>query len=198
MNQNNLIPDQTLVQKYLDGDDYALDVLITRHRNRLFTYIVMVVKCHSLAEDVLQDTFIKIIHSLKNGKYKDNGKFISWAVRIAHNLIIDHFRKEKHLNTISNDNCEADLFNCIQFSDKSIETEIINDRVIYEVSEIMNLLPKDQQEIIKLRHYYGLSFKEIAEQTNVSINTALGRMRYALINMRKIVDDKNIELTLCS
>ncbi|QZE12811.1 sigma-70 family RNA polymerase sigma factor [Halosquirtibacter laminarini] len=196
MNQNNLISDQCLVKKYLEGDNYALDVLITRHKNRIFTYIVMVVKSQSLAEDILQDTFIKVIHSLKNGKYKDNGKFISWVIRIAHNLIIDHFRKEKHLNVVSNDNCEVDLFNNTQFSDTNIETQIINDRVIHEVGEIMNLLPEDQKEIIRLRHYYGLSFKEIAEQTNVSINTALGRMRYALINMRKIVDEKNLELSL--
>ena len=190
------LSDYELVEKFIAGDRSGIEVLIKRHKNRVFTYIILIVKNEQLAEDIFQDTFIKVINSLKNGKYHDKGRFVSWVIRIAHNLIIDHFRKEKHLNTISNDSTELDIFNNVKFSDKTIEQEIIHDQITNDVRKIINELPDDQKEVILLRHYAGLSFKEIAEHTDVSINTALGRMRYALINMRKIIEQKNLSLSV--
>ena len=144
---------------------------------------------------MFQDTFIKVIKSLLDGKYKDNGRFMSWVIRIAHNLIIDHFRKEKQLKTFSNDNYESDLFNSKKFSDKNIEEELVFEQITEDIRNLIDELPEDQKEVVILRHYVGLSFKEIADQTNVSINTALGRMRYALINLRKLIQEKNLSLT---
>ncbi len=154
------------------------------------------VKNEHLAQDIFQETFIKVIKSLKAGKYQENGKFISWVARIAHNLIIDHFRKEKQMKMYSNDEYEMDIFNSSRFSDKTIEENIIHDQIINDVRKLVEFLPDEQKEVIVLRHFVGLSFKEIADQTNVSINTALGRMRYALINLRKLVDEKNLSLTV--
>lgn len=188
--------DQELIQQYLSGNDIAIEKLINRHRTKVFTYIVLVVKNQQLAEDIFQDTFIKVIRSLVDGKYKDNGRFVSWVIRIAHNLIIDHFRKEKQINTLSNDDYEADIFNSKKFSDQNIEDLMIKDQITNDVRQLVDELPEEQKQVILLRHYGGLSFKEIAEQTDVSINTALGRMRYALINLRKLLARKNISLTL--
>jgi RNA polymerase sigma factor (sigma-70 family) len=188
--------DQELIQQYLSGNDIAIEKLINRHRTKVFTYIVLVVKNQQLAEDIFQDTFIKVIRSLVEGKYKDNGRFVSWVIRIAHNLIIDHFRKEKQINTLSNDDYEADIFNSKKFSDQNIEDLMIKDQITNDVRQLVDELPEEQKQVILLRHYGGLSFKEIAEQTDVSINTALGRMRYALINLRKLLARKNISLTL--
>jgi len=136
-----------------------------------------------------------VIRSLKRGKYVENGKFVSWVLRIAHNLIIDHFRKEKLQGTVSNDSMEIDIFNSQKFSEDTIEDQIVNSQILSEVKELIKELPDDQQQVIYMRHYMGLSFKEIAEQTGVSINTALGRMRYALINLRKLISEKNLNLT---
>ena len=188
--------DQELIQQYLSGNDIAIEKLINRHRTKVFTYIVLVVKNQQLAEDIFQDTFIKVIRSLVDGKYKDNGRFVSWVIRIAHNLIIDHFRKEKQINTLSNDDYEADIFNSKKFSDQNIEDLMIKDQITNDVRQLVDELPEEQKQVILLRHYGGLSFKEIAEQTDVSLNTALGRMRYALINLRKLLARKNISLTL--
>jgi RNA polymerase sigma-70 factor (ECF subfamily) len=156
----------------------------------------LVVKDQHLAEDIFQDTFIKVIKSLKEGRYRDNGRFLSWVVRIAHNLMIDHFRKEKQLNTISNDNYETDIFNSRKFADLTIEDELVYDQITQDVRRLVQELPEDQKEVVILRHYCGLSFKEIADQTNVSINTALGRMRYALINLRRLIKEKNLNLSV--
>ncbi len=188
--------DQDLIQQYLSGNSVAIEKLINRHRSKVFTYIVLVVKNQQLAEDIFQDTFIKVIRSLVDGKYKDNGRFVSWVIRIAHNLIIDHFRKEKQINTLSNDDYEADIFNSKKFSDQNIEDLMIRDQITTDVRQLIDELPDEQKQVILLRHYGGLSFKEIADQTDVSINTALGRMRYALINLRKLLAKKNISLTL--
>ena len=188
--------DQELVQQFIQGDHSCIEHLVNKHRKRLFTYIVLLVKDQALAEDIFQDTFFKVIMSLKEGKYRDNGKFISWVMRIAHNLIIDHFRKGKQLNTVSNDNCEVDLFNSRKYSEKTIEDHYVNDQITSDIRRLLDELPDDQREVVVLRHYCDLSFKEIAEHTNVSINTALGRMRYALINMRKLIEEKNLNLTL--
>jgi RNA polymerase sigma factor (sigma-70 family) len=136
-----------------------------------------------------------VIRSLKRGKYVENGKFVSWVLRISHNLIIDHFRKEKLQGTVSNDSMEIDVFNSQKFSEDTIEDQMINNQILSEVKELIKELPEDQQQVIYMRHYMGLSFKEIAEQTGVSINTALGRMRYALINLRKLIKDKKLNLT---
>ena len=190
-----LSSDQELVQAYIKGDHSAIEVLINRHRSKVYTYILLTIKNQQLAEDLFQETFIKVIQSLRSGKYKDNGKFLSWVIRIAHNLIIDHFRKEKQMNTLSNDDSEVDLFNSKKLSDSNIEELIIHGQIRSEVRSLINELPEDQREVVLLRHYGGLSFKEIADQTDVSINTALGRMRYALINLRKLIQEKNLTLT---
>lgn len=187
--------DNELVQHFVNGDYQSIEILINRHKNRVYSYILLVVKNQDLAQDIFQDTFIKVIRSLKHGKYIENGKFISWVLRISHNLIIDHFRREKLNATISNDSCETDIFNSQKFSDINIEDQMITNQILFEVKELIKELPEDQQQVIHMRHYMGLSFKEIAEQTDVSINTALGRMRYALINLRKIIDKKNLTLT---
>ncbi len=187
--------DNELVQKFIEGDQNSLEILIRRHKSRVFSYILLIVKNQELAEDIFQETFIKVIRSLKRGKYIDNGKFVSWVLRISHNLVIDHFRKEKLKGTISNDNSEIDIFNSKKFSEDTIEDQLVTNQILSEVRELIKELPDDQQQVIYMRHYMELSFKEIADQTGVSINTALGRMRYALINLRKLIEEKNLVLT---
>ena len=194
MHQNQT--DFELVNGFLEGNQSSIEILINRHRQKVYTYILFNVKDVHLAEDIFQDTFIKVIKSLKAGKYKDNGRFLSWVIRIAHNLVIDHYRKEKQLQTLSNDNYETDLFNAQRYSEKTIEELLINSQITKEVRQLLKELPFDQKEVIILRHYCDLSFKEIAEHTNVSINTALGRMRYALINLRKLIKEKDMSLAL--
>lgn len=188
--------DQELVKQFLSGELSGIEELIQRHKDKVFTYISIYLREQSLAEDIFQETFLKVIASLKKGKYKDNGKFLSWVMRIAHNLIIDHFRKEKQMKLLSNDDYETDIFNTRKLTDANIEDLMVKDQIVADVRLLLEKLPKDQKEVVMLRHYAGLSFKEIAEQTNVSINTALGRMRYALINMRKMIEEKNLNLTL--
>ena len=187
--------DNELVQRFIQGDQESLEILIVRHKSRVYSYILLIVKNQDLAEDIFQDTFIKVIRSLKRGKYVENGKFVSWVLRIAHNLIIDHFRKEKLQGTISNDSSDVDILNSQKFSELTIEDQMVYSQILKEVKHLVKELPEDQQQVIYMRHYMGLSFKEIAEQTEVSINTALGRMRYALINLRKLVDEKKLNLT---
>ncbi len=187
--------DQELVARFIQGDQSSIEQLIIRHKNKVYSYIYLVVRNQQLAEDIFQDTFIKVIKSLLQAKYHDDGKFVSWVMRIAHNLIIDHFRKEKQLNVISNDSNEVSIFNSKKLSEINIEESIIDDQISADVRKLINFLPEDQKEVVILRHYVGLSFKEIAETTNVSINTALGRMRYALINLRKLIQEKEISLT---
>lgn len=195
MNANHF-SDSELVNKFLNGEMEAIEAIINRHKKRLYSYIFLNVKKHQLAEDLFQDTVIKVIKSLQEGRYQDNGKFLSWVMRIAHNLIIDHFRHEKQYKTLSNDDYELDLFNSPKYSEETIEQSMVWDQVMTDVRKLIEELPPDQKEIILLRHYGGLSFKEIAEQTNVSINTALGRMRYALINMRKLIKEYDISLSM--
>ena len=195
MSKENFLNDNELVQRFISGDQNALEILIHRHKNRVFSYILLIVKKHELAEDIFQETFIKVIRSLKKGRYTDNGKFISWVLRISHNLIIDHFRKEKLKGTISNDSFEGDLFNSQKFAEETIEDQMVYAQILSEVKDLIQELPDDQQQVIYMRHYLDLSFKEIADLTDVSINTALGRMRYALINLRKLVEQKKLVLT---
>lgn len=194
--KESLVNDQDLVQAYIKGDQSAIETLINRHRSKVYTYILLTIKNQPLAEDLFQETFIKVIQSLRAGKYRDNGRFLSWVIRIAHNLIIDHFRKEKQMNSVSNDDSEVDLFNSKKLSDDNIEELIVNNQIKTEIRTLINELPDDQKEVVLLRHYGELSFKEIADQTDVSINTALGRMRYALINLRKLIKEKDLSLTV--
>jgi len=193
---NKLISDYELIQRFIKGEQSCFDQLIHRHKNKVFAYISLYIRDQALAEDLFQDTFMKVIQSVKAGKYQDNGKFISWVMRIAHNLIIDHFRRIKQMNTISNDDYESDLFNSKKLCDSNVEDDMIARQIQKDVRKMITFLPEDQREVVILRHYAGLSFKEIAEITDVSINTALGRMRYALINMRKLMAEKKISLTL--
>jgi RNA polymerase sigma-70 factor (ECF subfamily) len=190
------LTDHELVTKFIDGEQSSFEILIKRHKDKVYTYILLMVKNEHLAQDIFQETFIKVVKSLHAGKYQENGKFISWVIRIAHNLIIDHFRKEKQMKTYSNDDYEMDIFNSSRFSDNTIEDNLIQNQIMTDVRSLVEFLPDEQKEVIVLRHFMGLSFKEIADQTEVSINTALGRMRYALINLRKLVEEKNMSLTL--
>ncbi len=193
--ETNTLKDFELVTQFIDGDYSALETLINRHKSKIYTYIVLIVKDQALAEDIFQDTFIKVIKSLRKGRYQEKGIFVSWVIRIAHNLIIDHFRKAKHLKTLSNEDKSVDIFNSKKFSDINVEDLMIRDQISKDVRRLVDELPEDQRQVILLRHYGGLSFKEIAEQTDVSINTALGRMRYALINLRKLIHQKNLNLS---
>ena len=193
---NKMISDYELIQRFIKGEQSCFEQLIHRHKNKVFAYISLYIRDHALAEDLFQDTFVKVIQSVKTGKYYDNGKFLSWVMRIAHHLIIDHFRRVKQMNTISNDDYESDIFNSRKLADATVEDDMIRRQIQKDVRKMISLLPEDQREVVILRHYAGLSFKEIAEITDVSINTALGRMRYALINMRKLMEEKKISLTL--
>ena len=189
------VTDQELIGRYLAGHQSSLEKLIRRHKNRIFAYILMIVKEKELAEDLFQDTFIKVINTIRSGSYKEEGKFIQWAMRIAHNLIIDHFRKAKRIPTIENRD-DFDIFEKVRIPVESIEEKIITEQIHQDVKKLIDYLPKEQREVLVMRHYGDMSFKDIAEVTNVSINTALGRMRYALINLRKLVDEKNIILSV--
>jgi RNA polymerase sigma factor (sigma-70 family) len=191
-----VISDYDLILRFIGGEQLCFEQLIHRHKNKIFAYISLYIRDQALAEDIFQDTILKVIQSVKAGKYSDNGKFLSWVMRIAHNLIIDHFRRIKQMNTISNDNYESDLFNSKSFAEDNIEDDMIKQQIHKDIRSMISSLPDDQREVVILRHYAGLSFKEISEITEVSINTALGRMRYALINLRKVMEEKKISLTL--
>ena len=186
--------DQELLQAYSGGNEDAVTVLIERHRKRVYDYIRMMVKDADLADDLFQETFIKVLKSLREERYVDNGKFVAWVMRIAHNQIIDHFRRQKQQNNVSNDDVGYDLLNNKKFSDKTIEEHMVSDQISEDIRRLVDFLPEEQREVVVMRHYNDLSFKEIAEQTGVSINTALGRMRYALINLRKLINEKQVIL----
>jgi RNA polymerase sigma factor (sigma-70 family) len=193
---NKVISDYELIQKFIRGEQSCFEEIIHRHKNKVYAYISLYIRDQALVEDIFQDTFLKVIQSVKAGKYYDNGKFLSWVMRIAHNLIIDHFRRLKQMNVISNDDYESDLFNSRRLADPNIEDQIVKIQIRKDVRKLISQLPDDQKEVVILRHYAGLSFKEIADITDVSINTALGRMRYALINMRKLMEENKINLTV--
>ena len=196
METNNQVSDFDLVNRFVDGDKSAMQVLVNRHRNKVYTYIYLTVKNQQLAEDIFQDTFIKVIKSLLLNKYQDNGKFVSWVMRIAHNLVIDHFRHQKQLNVVSTDKYESDLLNRKDLVDGTIEDGMVYDQVMVEVRQLVLLLPQEQREVVMMRYFSDMSFKEIADQTEVSINTALGRMRYALINLRRLIKEKELNLSI--
>ena len=190
------LSDYELVMEFVNGRESSIEVLIRRHQKRVYSYILLLVKKQDMAEDIFQETFIKVIKSLKEGRYVDTNRFSSWVMRIAHNLIIDHFRREKQAKMVSKDAYEVDILNHPKYSDKTVEENIVFEQILTDVRALIDQLPDDQREVVLMRHYAGLSFKEIAEQTNVSINTALGRMRYAIINMRKIMEDNKMTLTV--
>lgn len=190
--------DSWLISEYRNGNEKTLSILIERHQKDLFSFIFYKLMDEDLANDIFQDTFMKIIVTLKEGRYNEEGKFILWAKRIAHNLIIDHYRmKSKHIKVseTSYDNDEFSIFDLISGNEENIEEKLISEQIQHDLTRMLVFLPENQQEVIKLRFFDGLSFKEIADQTETSINTTLGRVRYALINLRKIMDEHHIILT---
>ncbi|SHE92707.1 RNA polymerase sigma-70 factor, ECF subfamily [Bacteroides luti] len=188
--------DEELVILYSKGENQAFDTLLNRYQNRLYSYIYFIVKSTELAEDIFQETFVKAIMTIKQGRYTENGKFPAWLTRIAHNLIIDNYRQERNENVISNDDSEIDLLNNMKLSEGTIEMEIINEQIHDDVRHLVKQLPDNQREVVYMRFYQDLSFKEIADITGVSINTALGRMRYAILNLRRMAEEKEMILTL--
>lgn len=201
MEINRKSSDQELIRSYLEGKDLAFEILLSRYKDRIFSYLISLVKNKKIAEDIFQDAFFKIINTLQKGKYNEEGKFLPWAMRIAHNLAIDHFRKVKKMPTISqnpskNEDDDFDIFSILNMQEASIEDEIIEEQIHKDVRKVIDYLPAEQKEIIYLRHFKEMSFKDIAEAKDISINTALGRMRYALINLRKIIENNKVNLTV--
>ena len=190
------LADDMLVTLYLEGNNSAFDVLLNRHKDRLFNYIYFIVRSREVAEDIFQETFVKAIVTLQQGRYTNDGKFAAWITRIAHNLVIDQFRNERNENLISNDETEIDLFNDARLSEGNVENRMVNEQVLKDVRALVDELPDCQREVVFMRYYQDLSFKEIADITGVSINTALGRMRYAVLNMRRIAAEKAISLAM--
>ncbi len=192
--KQELITDAVLVRNYLEGNENALATLITRHKQKIYSFIYSKVLDRDVTEDVFQDTFIKVIKTLKLGKYNEEGKFLPWVMRIAHNLVIDHFRKNSRMPKFDN-NQEFNIFSVISDTSLNAEKSLIKEQVESDVRRLIEELPEDQKQVLIMRMYNDMSFKEISENTGVSINTALGRMRYALINLRKVIDKHNIVLT---
>ncbi len=192
--QKRKLQDAVLVSNYINGNEKALEVLILRHKQRIYGYIYSKVLDKDVTEDVFQDTFIKVINTLKTGKYNEEGKFLPWVLRIAHNLCIDFFRKNNRMPKFKNTD-EFDIFSVLSDTSENIETALINEQIYADIKKLVIDLPKNQREVLEMRLFKDMSFKEISESTDVSINTALGRMRYALINLRKLVKEKNIILS---
>lgn len=188
-----LTPDSLLVSQYLSGSELALEMLINRHQARIFNFINSKVNDRDAAEDIFQDTFIKVIRTLKGGQYNEEGKFLPWIMRIAHNLVIDFFRKNNRMPKVKNTE-EFDIFQFISDNSPNVEHSLVQEQVVKDLQKLVQELPEDQKEVLIMRLYRDMSFKEIAENTNVSINTALGRMRYAIINLRKLIDENQIVL----
>lgn len=187
--------DDQLVANFAKGNNQAFDELLNRHQSRVFSYILHIVKNRDLAEDIFQETFVKAIMTIKQGRYSENGKFVAWITRIAHNLVIDYYRQEKSENTVSTDEDETNLLNRKDLCEENIEDAMVVEQIHKDVKRIIDALPESQREVLVMRYYRNMSFKEIADTTNVSINTALGRMRYAIMNMRRIAEEHNIVLT---
>ncbi|UAM99405.1 sigma-70 family RNA polymerase sigma factor [Polaribacter litorisediminis] len=193
MVKKKTVTDSTLVSDYIQGNEAALGILIKRHQQKLFSFIYSKVQDSDVTEDVFQDTFIKVIKTLKKGNYNEEGKFLPWVMRIAHNLVIDHFRRLKRMPSFKNTD-EFDIFSVLGDGNLNAEKKIIQEQIYADVRELINELPGEQKEVLEMRMYRDMSFKEISENTGVSINTALGRMRYALINMRKLIEKHKIIL----
>ena len=188
------LSDRVLLNNYLLGDRSAISELIERHSRRVRNYIGIMVKDDAVADDIFQETFIKAIKVIDEGGYTDSGKFLSWILRIAHNRVLDHFRREKSSRQINEKEAGYDVLGTLRFAENTVEDNIVHDELMETVRRLVEELPEDQREVVRLRYYSKLSFQEIAEQTDVSINTALGRMRYALINLRRMIKEKNIIL----
>ncbi|MEO6683123.1 MAG: sigma-70 family RNA polymerase sigma factor [Ginsengibacter sp.] len=193
MKTMNSLQDHQLIQSFIDGNSEALSSLIDRYKDKIFTSIFLLVKDKYLAEDIFQDTFIKVIDTLNSGRYKDEGKFLPWVMRIGHNLCVDHFRKVKRTPAIKTSD-DHDIFEVLNFSESGVDEKMMQSQSHDRVSKMLDMLPEDQKEVIIMRHYADLSFKEIATLTGCSINTSLGRMRYGLINLRKLMIEKQIAL----
>lgn len=191
-----MLTDDMLVARYSEGDNKAFDELLARYQGKLFNYIFFIVRNQELAEDLFQETFVKAITTIQQGRYTATGKFGAWLTRIAHNMIIDGFRQERNENTVSNDESEFDLLNDANLCDDNIEIKMVSEQTLSDVRRLVDALPDNQREVVYMRFYQDLSFKEIADITGVSINTALGRMRYALLNMRRIAEEKHIVLEM--
>ncbi|MBR9922517.1 MAG: sigma-70 family RNA polymerase sigma factor [Bacteroidetes bacterium] len=185
--------DQQLIHSYLDGDERAFEELLNRHQQKIFTSIYLFVKDQSLAEDIFQEVFIKIIDTLRKGKYNHEGKFSQWAMRISYNLCVDYFRRNKRRPQVQPTE-DFDIFDVLKVTDENAEQSIIRSQTHAKVRKLVDMLPPEQREVVILRHYADMSFKEISKLTRVSINTALGRMRYALINIRKMVEERQVQL----
>lgn len=190
-----VLSDQVLVNRYIAGDRGAISQLIDRHSNRVRDYIRMMVKDRDLADDILQETFIKAVQVIDEGRYTDTGKFLSWVLRIAHNKALDYFRAQKSAKTVNESESGYNVLGTLRFADASVEDRMVSDQIAADVRRLVDHLPEEQREVVMLRYYSGLSFQEIADQTEVSINTALGRMRYALINLRKMIKENDIVLS---
>ena len=195
MQELTKLNDRDLVAAYANGSNEAFDILLERHKNRVYTYILHIVKNKDLAEDIFQETFVKAIMTIKQGRYAEHGKFSGWLTRIAHNLIIDYFRQEKVENSLSTDEEGCDLLNRRDLCDGTIEDEMVSEQIDEDLRRLVMALPDPQREVLVMRYYRNMSFKEIAESTNVSINTALGRMRYAILNLRRLAKEKAVSLT---
>ena len=190
-----VLSDQVLLNNYLSGDRNAISRLIERHSRRVRDYINMMVKDRDVAEDIFQETFIKAVRVIDEGRYTDNGKFLSWILRIAHNQVIDHFRAQRQSKAVTESEAGYDVLGTLRFAERTVEDSMVSDQIERDVRALVELLPAEQREVVMLRYFSGLSFKDIAEQTEVSINTSLGRMRYALINLRRMIKEKNLVLS---
>ena len=190
-----VLSDQVLLNNYLSGDRNAISRLIERHSRRVRDYINMMVKDRDVAEDIFQETFIKAVRVIDEGRYTDNGKFLSWILRIAHNQVIDHFRAQRQSKAVTESEAGYDVLGTLRFAERTVEDSMVSDQIERDVRALVELLPAEQRKVVMLRYFSGLSFKDIAEQTEVSINTALGRMRYALINLRRMIKEKNLVLS---
>ena len=191
----NVLSDRVLLNNYLLGDRSAISELIERHSKRVRSYIGMMVKDDDVADDIFQETFIKAVRVIDEGRYTDNGKFLSWILRIAHTRVLDYFRREKASKQINESEAGYDVIGTLRFAEPTTEDDMVHSEMEQTIRDLIELLPEEQQEVVRLRYYSKLSFQEIAEQTEVSINTALGRMRYALINLRRMIKEKNIVLS---
>ena len=189
-----VLSDRVLLNHYLSGDRSAMSQLIERHSRRVRDYINMMVKDRDLADDIFQETFIKAVRVIDEGRYTDNGKFLSWILRIAHNPVIDYFRAQRQDKSVSESEAGYDMLGTLRFAERTVEDSMVSEQIERDVRALIELLPPEQREVVMMRYFSGLSFKDIAEQTDVSINTALGRMRYALINLRRMIKEKNLIL----
>ena len=190
----SVLSDRVLLNNYLLGDRSAISELIERHSKRVRNYIGMMVKDDDIADDIFQETFIKAVKVIDEGRYTDSGKFLSWILRIAHNRVLDHFRRQKSSRQVNESEAGYDVIGTLRFAEPTTEDEMVHSEMEQTIRDLVELLPDEQREVVRLRYYSKLSFQEIAEQTEVSINTALGRMRYALINLRRMIKEKNIVL----